>query len=48
LRLVIQLMAVAAPRPPAAGRDRAQRPRPTHQGSDAARGFKRKARFEES
>ena len=48
LRLVIQLIGVAAPRSPAAGRDRAQRPRPAYQGSDAARGFKRKARSEES
>lgn len=49
LRLVIQLMAVAAPRPypPAAGRDRAQPPRRGYQGSEPARGFKRKPRFEE-
>ena len=49
LRLVIQLMAVAAPRPhaPAGGRDRGQPPRRGYQGSEQARGFKRKPRFDE-
>lgn len=50
LRLVIQLMAVTAPRPqpPASGRERAQPPRRGYQGSEKARGFKRKPRFKEA
>lgn len=50
LRLVIQLMQVAAPRPAAGGeRDRAERPRRPggYQGSTDARGFVRKPRVDE-
>lgn len=51
LRLVIQLMEVAAPRPRTGGEGgRAERPRKPggYQGSAAARGFVRKPRFDES
>ncbi|GMU44969.1 MAG: hypothetical protein AMXMBFR52_22520 [Burkholderiales bacterium] len=50
LRLVIQLMEVAAPRPRAGGeRGQAERPRKTggYRGSAEARGFVRKPRFDE-